>query len=135
MPAARSSPSVSRPPEVTPRGFAGLITLVSVFALAAAILVQGDVFAPSAAAASDAQLIGIASGTDEAREFARNNSASPTATVDRSGRVAVDLRSGPQARLRVFIGSGLRVEGFLLECPRQPIVTTNVIEALQAGCR
>lgn len=120
---------------MTPRALIGLVTFAAVALLAVAILIQGDVLAPSPAAASDAQLIAAARDTDEAREFERNNSASPSATVDRSGRIAVDLRSGPEARLRVFIGTGLRVEGFLLECPRQPIVTTNVMEALQRGCR
>ena len=120
---------------MTPRALVGVVTLASIVLVAAAIVVQGDLFAPSPAAASDAQLIAIARDTDEAREFERNNSATPTATVDRSARLAVDLRSGPQSRLRVFIGSGLRVEGFLLECPRQPVVTTNVMAALQGGCR
>ena len=124
---------------MTPRRLVGVITLLAVVVLAVvvlavAILVQGDVLAPPATA-SDAQLIGVARDTDEAREFERNNVAAPVATVDRSGRTAVDLRSGPASRLRVFIGSGLRVEGFLLECPRQPIVTTNVMAALQGGCR
>ena len=120
---------------MSPRALVGLVTFAAVALLAAAILVQGDVLAPSPAAASDEQLIATARDTDEAREFERNNSAPPSLTVDRSGRVAVDLRSGPEARLRVFIGAGLRVEGFLLECPRQPIVTANVMEALQRGCR
>jgi hypothetical protein len=106
-----------------------------VVALAAAVIVQGDIFAPAAAAAGDAQLIAVARDTDEAREFERNDSVPPSASVDRSGRVAVDLRSGPRSRLRVFIGAGLRVEEFLLECPGRPIVTTNVMQALQAGCR
>ncbi len=101
----------------------------------ALLLVQGNLLAPSAAAASDAQLIAVAQDTGEAREFDRSNNAPPTASVDRSGRIAVDLRSGPQARLRVFIGTGLRVEGFLLECPGQPVVTSDVKRALQAGCR
>ena len=120
---------------MTLRALVGVVTLASVGLVAVAILVQGNVLAPSPAAASDAQLIRVARDTDEAREFERNNAAAPVATVDRSGRVAVDLRSGPGSRLRVFIGSGLRVEAFLLECPRQPIVTTNVMAALQGGCR
>ena len=121
---------------MTRRGLIAVVTVVGVVLLGAAIfLVQGNVLAPSPAAASDAQLIAVAQDTDEAREFARNNNALPAASVDRSGRVAVDLRSGPQARLRVYIGSGLRVEGFLLECPGQPTATSNVMQALQAGCR
>ena len=120
---------------MTARRLVGLVTFAAVLLLAAAILIQGDVLAPSPAGASDAQLIAAARDTDEAREFERNNAAAPVATVDRSGRVAVDLRSGPGSRLRVFIDSGLRVEAFLLECPRRPIVTTNVMAALQGGCR
>jgi hypothetical protein len=120
---------------MTLRWLIGVAMLVCVFALAAAIVVRGDIFAPAAATASDAQLIAAAEDTDEAREFERSYSAPPTASVDRSGRVAVDLRSGSAARLRVFIGTGLRAEGFLLECPGRPIVTSNVMEALQAGCR
>jgi hypothetical protein len=120
---------------MTPRALVGVVTLASVVLVAAAIILQGDVLAPSPDAASDAQLIAIARNTDEAREFERNDTGPPSASVDRSGRVAVDLRIGAAARLRVFIGSGLRVEGFLLECPRQPIVTTNVMAALQGGCR
>ena len=94
---------------MTPRALVSFVAVVATLVLAGAILVRGDVLAPSAAAASDARLIAIARETDEAREFERNNTAAPSATVDRSGRVAVDLRSGPQARLRVFIANGLRV--------------------------
>ena len=80
---------------MTARRLVGLVTFAAVLLLAAAILIQGDVLAPSPAGASDAQLIAAARDTDEAREFERNNAAAPVATVDRSGRVAVDLRSGP----------------------------------------
>lgn len=118
---------------MTRRTLIGAVALVGAVAIAAAILMQSKVLDP--AEASDAQLIAIAQDTDEAREFDRNNNAPPAASVDRSGRVAVDLRSGPQARLRIFIGTGLRVEGFLLECPGQPTATSNVMQVLQAGCR
>jgi hypothetical protein len=120
---------------VTPRSLIGAVVLLSAIVVASAMLVQGSVLAPGAASSSDEQLIAMAKDTDEAREFERNNSTPPLATVDRSGRVAVDLRSGTQARLRVFIGAGPRVEGFLLECPGRPIATTNVMQLLQAGCR
>jgi hypothetical protein len=120
---------------VTRRSGVGAVVLLSAIVLASAIVVQGGVLAPDAAASSDERLIAVARDTDEAREFERNNTAPPQATVDRSGRIAVDLRSGAQARLRVFIGAGPRVEGFLLECPGRPIATSNVMQALQAGCR
>jgi hypothetical protein len=116
------------------RSSAAVVVAVSAIVLACAILVQGSALAP-ASASSDEQLIAVARDTDEAREFERNNPTPPLATVDRSGRVAVDLRSGPQARLRVFIVAGPRVDGFLLECPGRPIATTNVMQVLQAGCR
>jgi hypothetical protein len=117
------------------RSSAAVVVAVSAIVLACAILVQGSALAPAASASSDEQLIAVARDTDEAREFERNNPTPPLATVDRSGRVAVDLRSGPQARLRVFIVAGPRVDGFLLECPGRPIATTNVMQVLQAGCR
>jgi hypothetical protein len=45
----------------------------------------------------------------------------------------VDFRSG-DIRLRVFIADGPRAVDSFLDCPGRRVVSTNVVEAIRAGC-
>jgi len=78
---------------------------------------------------TDAQLIEIARRTPEAREFDLKWPGAH-ADVDRSGRLAVDLRGRP-ARLRQFLVNGVAVEPFL-DCPAGTMHTRDVVVAIRA---
>ena len=92
---------------------------------------QFDHFARTAEV-SDAVLVALARDTAEAREFQSRFGVSML-TVDRSGRTAVDFRSG-NARLRVFIADGPRTVDSFLDCPGRPPASDNVVDAIRAGC-
>jgi hypothetical protein len=82
---------------------------------------------------TDADLVALARDTVEAREFQRRFGVSST-TVDRSGRTAIDFRSG-HVRLRVFMADGPRAVDSFLDCPGRRLASTNVVEAIRAaGC-
>lgn len=98
--------------------------------LVAVVLAAVTCAAPEASATmADAQLAEIARNTPEGREF-YTKFPGAQATVDRSGRLAVDLRSG-SARLRFFVVNGSAVEPFL-DCPVGTIRTTDVLLAIRA---
>jgi hypothetical protein len=101
--------------------------------LGAGVIVLVSALAPDTMpGVSDTVLVATAEESAEARAFLRRYPQA-TATVDRSGRVAVDFRAG-SARLRVFLDSGPRVSGAVLECPDRPPIDTDVVEAARAGC-
>jgi hypothetical protein len=81
---------------------------------------------------TDAEIVAVARDSAEGREFIRRYAAS-SPSVDRSGRTAVDFRSG-DIRLRVFIADGPRAVDSFLDCPGRRLVSTNVVEAIRAGC-
>lgn len=79
---------------------------------------------------TEAQLVEIARNTPEGREFYMKFPAA-VASVDRSGRLAVDFR-GSSARLRLFIVNGAAAEPFL-DCPPGTVHTRDVVSAIR-GC-
>jgi len=108
--------------------------LVSVVGIGAVALDRRT--AGSLEAVPDRQLLAVAQLTPEAQAFsARYPDA--TASIDRSGRVAVDFRSptgGSGVRLRVFIEGPDRAGGSFFECPGAQLTQKDVADAIRRGC-
>ena len=78
---------------------------------------------------SDAEYIAIAGRAPAAQAFYAKYGAAEE-SVDRSGRLAVDLRSAG-ARLRLFIENDRVIDAFV-ECPPGTLRTGDVIAAIRA---
>ena len=78
---------------------------------------------------TDAQYIAIARSAPPAQAFYARYGAAD-ASVDRSGRLAVDFRTSG-SRLRVFIEND-RVADAFVECPPGTLRTGDVIAAIRA---
>ena len=78
---------------------------------------------------SDAEYIAIARNSSPAQAFYAKY-AGVEVQVDRSGRLAVDLRAGG-ARLRIFIEND-RVTDAFVECPLGAVRTGEVVAAIRA---